>query len=529
MRLSGQLSNVLSSKRFSMLGAAIFALVAACTLLLTLLFLESKKAEVYERLEDRLTLQGIAQKERLGTWLRQTSSVADEFVNSETLRSFASVFATSKDVTQNVPFLFDQLGTMQNIINGVGTFNGLDTVALLDMEGGQVLTNNHAAVMTEAGKVVARQVAATGRVMYLPVHTENQRMVLDVFKPVFSTEKDSQPVAVLWMQAPLDSEFVKLLTTDGLPLRPTERISLWQLADGQPQLMKANTEGNIELTDLSRTPAGFERDATSLAPNADDVFAFTLKIPDAPWFITVEADRGPALQPLVQQRVTVFTIAGLSLIAVLMLAMVVYWWLLTTRYKAQVEYKDRLGQMSDNAINAMAKTIEARDPYLAGHSEKVSTLAAAVAKRMGNSEDDVATLRLAARLAGIGKLSVPMEILTKAGKLTDYERSQLQAHVLYAEKILREFHFDRPVADIVGQSAERADGSGYPRQLKGDKIHPLARILAVCDVYTALTQPRSYREKKPTAAAVREMQAELAKYDAEVFAALLVELDDHKA
>jgi HD-GYP domain-containing protein (c-di-GMP phosphodiesterase class II) len=136
---------------------------------------------------------------------------------------------------------------------------------------------------------------------------------------------------------------------------------------------------------------------------------------------------------------------------------------------------------------------------------------------------------MAARLAGIGKLSVPMEILTKAGKLTDYERSQLQAHTLYAEKILREFHFDQPIADIVGQVHERADGTGYPRQLKAEKIHPLARILAVCDVYTALTEPRSYREKKASAAAIREMQSELAKYDPEVFAALLAELDATKA
>lgn len=527
MQLISQFNNALSSKRFSMLGATIFGLVAVCTILLTLLFLEGKKAEVYERLQERLTLQAVVQKERLNTWLRQTSAVADEFVNSETLRSFAGVFTTSKEVTQNVGFLFDQLGTMQNIIDGVGTFNGLDTVALLDMEGGQILTNNHEAVITEPGKAVARQVAATGRPMFLPAHHEGERLVLDVFKPVFSTEKDSQPVAVLWMQAPLDEAFNKLLST-GLSVRSSERVSLWQMVDSKPQILKLNTDGAVELADLPRIPAGFEQEVKSIADLEGEVFALTIKIPDAPWFITVEADRGTALQPLVQQRATVFTIAGLVMIALLMLAMVVYWWLLTTKYKAQVEYKDRLAGMSDNAINAMAKTIEARDPYLAGHSEKVASLAAAVAKRMDYAEDECATVRLAARLAGIGKLSVPMEILTKAGKLTDYERSQLQAHTLYAEKILREFHFDQPIADIVGQAAERADGSGYPRQLKADKIHPLARILAVCDVYTALTQPRSYREKKATQAAIREMQAELAKYDPEVFAALLNEVATQK-
>lgn len=522
MRLINQLNNMLSSKRFSVLGAAIFGLVAICTLLLTMLFLESKKAEVYERLQERLTLQAVVQKERINTWLRQTSSVADEFVNSETLRDFASVFATSKDVTKNVGFLFDRLGAMQGIIDGVGTFNGLDTVALVDLEGGQILTNNHTAVMAEPGKAVVRQVAATGRVMFLPAHADGGHMVLDVFKPVFSTEKDSQPVAVLWMQAPMDEAFNKLLTS-GLPVRATERINLWQMQDSNAQIFKVNAQGVVELSPAPRIPAGFES-MPSLTEAEGDVFALTIKIPDAPWYVTVEADRGAALQPLLQQRATVFTIAGLVLIALLMLGMVVYWWLLTTKYKAQVEYKDRLAQMSDNAINAMAKTIEARDPYLAGHSEKVATLASAVAKRMNYGDDAAATLRLAARLAGIGKLSVPMEILTKAGKLTDYERSQLQAHTLYAEKILREFHFDQPIADIVGQAAERADGSGYPRQLRGDKIHPLARILAVCDVFTALTQPRSYREKKPVAAAVREMQAELAKYDAEAFAALLAEV-----
>jgi hypothetical protein len=280
------------------------------------------------------------------------------------LRKFASVFATSKDVAQNVSFLFDSLGEMQEIINGVSTYNGLDTVSLLDLEGGQILTSNHTAEMTEAAKAVVRQVAATGRVMFLPAHLNEGRALLDIFKPVFSIEKDTQPVAVLWMQAPIDESFNKLLTT-GLPVRSSERVNLWQMVDSQPQLFTVSSAGTLELTGMNRAPAGFEQEVASLTDSASQAFSLTIKIPDAPWFITVEADEGAALQPLVQQRATVFTIAGLVLIALVMLAMVIYWWLLTTKYKAQVEYKDRLAHMSDNAINAMAKTIEARDPYLA--------------------------------------------------------------------------------------------------------------------------------------------------------------------
>lgn len=528
MRLVHQLNNILSSRRFYVLGAAVFSLVAVCTLLLTLLFLEGKKAEVYERLQERLTLQGVVQKERLTTWLRQTSGVADEFVNSEILRRFASNFSTSKDVSLNVNFLFDNLANMQNIIDGVGTFNGLSTVALLDLEGGQIVTNNHDAVVSDPSKVVVRQVASTGRVMYLPARIEGEQMVLDIFKPVFHAEKNTQPVAVLWMQASMNDAFSKLLTA-GLPVRASERIGLWQMSDGMPQVFSLNQGGALDLISSVRTPAGFEQDVPSIFEDNNTVFALTIKIPDASWFITVEADKGAALQPLVQQRATVFTIAGLLLIAVLMLSMVVYWWLLTAKYKTQIEYKDRVARMSEHAINAMAKTIEARDPYLAGHAEKMSTLAVQVARRMGHSEDDCAAIHMAGRLAGIGKLSVPMALLTKAGKLTDYERSQLQAHTLHAEKILREFHFDQPIADIVGQMHERVDGSGYPRQLMMDKINPLARILAVCDVYTALTGPRSYREKKNNAAAIHEMQAELSKYDPEAFAALLAEVDTLKS
>ncbi len=147
----------------------------------------------------------------------------------------------------------------------------------------------------------------------------------------------------------------------------------------------------------------------------------------------------------------------------------------------------------EETIQAMATTVEMRDPYTAGHQKRVTKLAIAIAAEMGLTEDQVSGLRLAGLVHDIGKTRVPIEILTNPTKLSAAEFSIIKTHPLVGYDILKTIDFLQPVATIVHQHHERLDGSGYPGGISGDDIMLEARILAVADVVEAMSSHRPYR------------------------------------
>lgn len=144
-------------------------------------------------------------------------------------------------------------------------------------------------------------------------------------------------------------------------------------------------------------------------------------------------------------------------------------------------------------IEAIAGTVEMRDPYTAGHQKRVAHLAVAIAKELGLGADRVDGIYLAGVVHDLGKLAVPAEILSKPGKLTDLEYSLIKEHPKAGYEILKNIQLPWPVADIVHQHHERLDGRGYPQGLKGGAIRLEARILAVADVVEAMASHRPYR------------------------------------
>ena len=174
-----------------------------------------------------------------------------------------------------------------------------------------------------------------------------------------------------------------------------------------------------------------------------------------------------------------------------------------------------------HTIDALVKTIELSDPYLAGHSHLTKAISVLLARQLLLSNDVVATLEVAANLSQIGKLFVPRDILTKPGRLTPEEETVMRTHVEHAGQVLHDIEFGLPVRDAIYQMYERLDGSGYPRQLVGDAIGLPARILAVADVFTARIQPRSYRAAiAPEEAAAILKQHYKGRYDERVIFAL---------
>jgi putative nucleotidyltransferase with HDIG domain len=144
-------------------------------------------------------------------------------------------------------------------------------------------------------------------------------------------------------------------------------------------------------------------------------------------------------------------------------------------------------------IQVIAKLLAMKDPYTAGHQKRVSELAREIAAHMKLEEHDLEAINMAGLIHDIGKISIPSEILSKPGRLSELEFDLIKTHPHIGYSILKEIEFPWPIAQIVYQHHEYMDGSGYPRGLRGDEIGLLARILTVADVVEAIASDRPYR------------------------------------
>jgi len=156
-------------------------------------------------------------------------------------------------------------------------------------------------------------------------------------------------------------------------------------------------------------------------------------------------------------------------------------------------------------ISVLTLVVETKDPYTADHQKRVAKLAAAIAREMGLSENQVEVIRLAGGIHDLGKISVPANILSKPSRLSEIEYSLMKIHPEAGYNILKDIDIPRPIALIVLQHHERLDGSGYPGGLKGGDIIPEARIMAVADVVEAIASYRPYRPTLGTDKALDEI------------------------
>jgi putative nucleotidyltransferase with HDIG domain len=170
--------------------------------------------------------------------------------------------------------------------------------------------------------------------------------------------------------------------------------------------------------------------------------------------------------------------------------------------KAIRAHVEDIEAFSVGAATALARTIDAKSPWTAGHSERVTAISLEIARALASSEADLVVLHRGGLLHDIGKLRTPSEILDKPGRLTPEERTIIEQHPRDGVRILEPIADFAPLLPIVLEHHERIDGKGYPDGKRGQDIHPLARILAVADVYDALVSDRPYRSGLATAAAI---------------------------
>lgn len=157
-------------------------------------------------------------------------------------------------------------------------------------------------------------------------------------------------------------------------------------------------------------------------------------------------------------------------------------------------------------ITALATALEARDPHTQNHSKSVARLSVRLGRQVGLRREELYEIHLAGLLHDIGKIAVPDEILMKPGRLTDAEMRQVQAHVEWSWNILSPITMLGSVGLIVRHHHERFDGKGYPDRLAGAAIPLGARIMAVADMFVAMTEDRPYRKGLPVEMAVAELQ-----------------------
>jgi PAS domain S-box-containing protein len=182
----------------------------------------------------------------------------------------------------------------------------------------------------------------------------------------------------------------------------------------------------------------------------------------------------------------------------------------------------RLENSMEATIQAIANTVEMRDPYTAGHQQRVAQLVIAIARELGLSEVESHGLYLASIVHDLGKIHIPAEILSKPSRLSRPEFELIKCHAAAGYELLRTIPFPWPIAEIVHQHHERLDGSGYPQGLAGSAILLEARIIAVADVVEAMASHRPYRPAlgiEPALAEIIQHQGTL--YDSEVVAVCL--------
>ncbi len=197
--------------------------------------------------------------------------------------------------------------------------------------------------------------------------------------------------------------------------------------------------------------------------------------------------------------------------------------------KKEEESRMRVESMNETIMRTLARTIDAKDRYTNGHSQRVAKYTLELAKRMGKSEEEQKNIYYAALLHDVGKISIPDSIINKPSRLTDEEFARIKLHTTSGYYILRDVKENELIAQAAKWHHERFDGRGYPNGLSGKNIPEVARIIGVADSYDAMTSNRSYRSVMPQEKVRDEIEkGKGTQFDAEIADVMLQMIDEDK-
>ena len=170
------------------------------------------------------------------------------------------------------------------------------------------------------------------------------------------------------------------------------------------------------------------------------------------------------------------------------------------------ETNEKLEKAYLDMIQTLRYTVEAKDTYTRGHSDRVSEYSVLIGEKLGLSDEEIKTLRIGGLFHDIGKIGIPDSILLKPSKLTDDEYSEIKNHPAIGAHILSSAEIFKDIIPIVKHHHEKYDGHGYPGRLKGEEIPYLARIAAIADTFDAMTSKRTYRDALPLETVIAEFE-----------------------
>lgn len=180
-----------------------------------------------------------------------------------------------------------------------------------------------------------------------------------------------------------------------------------------------------------------------------------------------------------------------------------------------------------DSIEILRHTVEAKDPYTRGHSDRVSEYAVLLGKKLNLTDEDIEKLKIGGLFHDIGKIGIPDSILLKESKLTDEEYIKIKEHPVIGYNILENADMFKNILDIIKYHHERFDGNGYPEKLAGENIPYLARVTSIVDSFDAMTSKRSYRDSLPMDVVKSEILENFgSQFDPEIGIAFLDILDN---
>ena len=190
-------------------------------------------------------------------------------------------------------------------------------------------------------------------------------------------------------------------------------------------------------------------------------------------------------------------IACVIVFMIILLFCTIFFTKLRKAIRREARSKAELQKLNVSTINALAQTIDAKDRYTNGHSQRVAYYSKEIARRMGKSESEQNTVYIAGLLHDLGKIRIPETVINKDTSLSEDEEEIIKIHPITGYHILRGLYTDKSINEGAKYHHERYDGKGYPSRLSGDEIPEIARIIGVADSYDAMASNRSYRMALP--------------------------------
>lgn len=254
----------------------------------------------------------------------------------------------------------------------------------------------------------------------------------------------------------------------------------------------------LEDAELSELMDGiYEEKSAGFEIELSDAYCtvFTDKVAGA-WYVVIVANNEQLYHEL-RMKILAVVIGTVIIYAMIVVFCLISLKMISRAEEREQESLEKLRRMNLSIIRSLASTIDAKDRYTSGHSQRVADYALKIAKKLGKNEEDQKIIYYSGLLHDVGKIRVPKDIINKPGRLTEEEFDWIRIHTVSGYHILHGIHDDERIGYGAKYHHERYDGTGYPNGISGNDIPEVARIIAVADAYDAMTSDRSYRKAIP--------------------------------